>query len=430
MSEESTRKLKERRESALTEHAKRAEEIFEWSKEHGGAHHRVNRYVSRVDQETVGKLTHCIQKELESAIHSDAVPLLAVLAYLQSYDFTNTDEAGRDTLGFSLAVSELDVALHHLDKSPKDALRYLAYRYKMKMYPKEFTLKDFPLVLYVESALACNLMCTMCYQSDPALQKHIIKEAAHRLMSWDLFTKVIDEAVQHNLCAAVFAGRGEPTLNKRFGDMLRYCHDKGILDIKFNTNATKLTEAMVRDWLLIGAPLTIVFSVDAADKKGFEEIRIGANFDQVVENIKMFNRIRVQEFPTSPIRTRISMTLFKDDQDPEAARQLWAPLVDEFTAKNARGEQSGSIYQQDKDGKPKNINPEVRCRVMFDRLYIWCDGTVNPCEDDYLSMLKLGNVKQNSLHELWTGPAMMKLRIAHLNGRKNTCFPCNNCTGY
>lgn len=428
MSEERVRNLKELRNLALTEHDHRAEEIDRWSQEHGGAHHRVNRYISRVTQETVDKLIQCIQKELEAVLNPDAVPLLAVFSYLQSYDFTNTDEAGRDALGFSLAVSELDVALHHLDKNSKDALRYLAYRYKTKMYPKEFTIKDFPMVLYVESALACNLMCIMCYQSDPTLQKYI-KGSEHRLMDWDLFTKVIDEAARYDLCAVVFAGRGEPTLNKRFSDMLRYCRNKGILDIKFNTNATKITETMVRDWLSIGAPLTVVFSVDAADKKGFEEIRIGANFDEVIFNINMFNRIRMKEFPDSPVRTRISMTLFKDDQDPEAARKLWAPLVDEFTAKNARSEQSGSIYLL-KDGNVKDVHPEAKCKVLFDRLYVWCDGTVNPCEDDYMSSLRIGNAYQESLHDLWRGPKMMKLRVAHISGKKNTCYPCNGCSGY
>ena len=202
------------------------------------------------------------------------------------------------------------------------------------------------------------------------------------------------------------------------------------MDIKFNTNATKLTESMVREWLSLNAPLTIVFSVDAADKAGFEAIRIGADFDKVVANIEMFNRIRRDEFPDSPVRTRVSMTLFKDDQDPEAARKLWGSLVDEFTAKNARGEQSGGIYQNGADGNPKNISPAVKCRVLFDRLYVWCDGKVNPCEDDYMSKLAIGNACQSSLKDLWQGPEMMRLRIAHLTGKKNACYPCNGCSGY
>ena len=351
------------------------------------------------------------------------------MSYLKNYDFSSCDEAGRDTQGFSLALSEVEVALNHLAVDPVQALRYLVYRYKIKTYPKEYKVADFPMVLYIESALACNLMCTMCYQSDPVLQKEI-KASPKKAMDWDLYVKLIDEAAQHNLCAVVFAGRGEPTLNRHFTEMLRYAHQKGILDIKFNTNAMTMSEKMVREWLSIGAPLTVVFSVDASDKEGFEAIRIGASFEKVISNIKMFNEIREREFPNTTVRSRISMTLFQESQDPEAARKLWEPLVDEFTAKNARGEQSGSIYQLNADKSHKNLCPMTQCKVLFDRLYIWCDGTVNPCEDDYLSFLRVGNAYQESLYNIWKGPKMMKIRIAHLNGKKNTCYPCNGCTGY
>ncbi|MDO8467182.1 MAG: radical SAM protein [bacterium] len=419
----------ELRKEAVATHDERSEKIFNWAKEHGGVHHRVSRYKTRATPENVQKLIDLISGALEASVRPDASILISVMAYLQKYDPTNTDEAGRDTGGFSLALSEIDVALTHLDDSQEKALRYLAYRYKSKMYPDESRVVDFPTILYVESALACNLMCTMCYQSDKKLVE-VIRSTEKKVMDWDLYQKVIDEGAENGLCAVVFAGRGEPTLNKNFTQMLRYADDKGVLDIKINTNATRLTEQMVRDWLSIGAPLTVVFSVDAADKEGFEAIRLGANFDEVIANIKMFDRIRSEEFPDSPVRTRISMTLFQDSQDPEAARNLWGSLVDEFTAKNARGEQSGSIYQTGIGGQPKNLNPGKKCRVLFDRLYIWCDGKVNPCEDDYLSTLQLGNAYTHTLKSLWGSKEMNTMRIRHMTGCKNKISPCNGCNGY
>lgn len=429
MPDEAKKSIGELRKDAMDHHEERVREILDWSQSHGGVRHRVDRCVTRANAENVKKLIDLIQGTLESRVHPDAATLLAVMAYLQKYDFTNTDEAGRDTKGFSLALSEIDVALTHLDMNPENTLRYFIYRYKAKVYSEENRVGEFPIVLYVEAALACNLMCTICYQSDPKMVA-MIKASDKKIMDWDLYRKVIDEASENGLCAVVFAGRGEPSLNPKFSQMLKYAYDKGIFDIKINTNATKLTEKIAREWLSIGSPLTVVFSVDAADKEGFEAIRLGANFDEVVANIKMFHRIRSDEFPNSPVRTRISMTLCNDSQDPEAARKLWGGLVDEFTAKNARSEQSGSIYQTNLDGKAKNINPARKCRVLFDRLYVWCDGKVNPCEDDYLSYLQIGDAYNQTLKSLWTSPEMMKLRIRHMSGCKNTVNPCNGCMGY
>ncbi|MEK7590510.1 MAG: radical SAM protein [Patescibacteria group bacterium] len=425
MPEKNSSELKVKRKDALSEHDRRAKKIAEWVQGHGGIHIYVNRYISAVNQQTVDMLIDAIKKELETNCVVDSAILLNVMSYLQKYDFTASDEAGYETGDFTLAVSELDVALQHLKLNLKNALKYLTYRYKLKKWANNFFLPDFAPVLHLESSLRCNLMCTMCYQSDSVLQS-MIKESSAKHMKWDLFTKIIDEASALNCCAVVFAGRGEPTLNPRFSEMLKYCHEKGILDIKFNTNAMTMTEKMAREWLSMKTPLTIVFSVDAADKETFEKIRIGASFDKVVNNIKMFNRIRNDEFPDSPVRTRIHMVMFHDKQDVKQAQDFWAPLVDEFSARNANCEQAGNVYQ---DG-PKNVCPGKICRAPFTRFYVWADGTVNPCESDYLSHLQIGSAYSESLRDLWNGPRMMKLRIAHMNGNKNNYYPCNGCSGH
>jgi len=427
MSSDDKDSLKKRREQALVEHDQRAREITQWVKEHKGVKGLVNPYVTSVTPDSVNEIIAAIKQELENGRKEDAHILLNVMSYLQSYDFTTADEAGQNTQGFCLAVSEVGIALRHLRINPKNAMRYLIYRYKFKTLANRLALFDFVPVLHLESTMVCNLRCIMCYQSDPKMQGEI-NSARVKTMPWDLFTKVADEAAARGCCAVVFAGRGEPTLNSRFSDMLRYCHDKGILDIKFNTNVMTLTEAKVREWLSLGSFLTIVFSVDAADKETFEKIRIGADFDKIVSNIRMFNRIRREEFPDSPIRTRVNMVTFRDDQDAEKARAFWSPLVDEFSARNATPEQSGSIYQYGPDGVPLNIAPSKTCSQLFGHLYVWADGTVNPCEDDYLSHLRLGNARTESIYDIWNGPKMMQLRIAHMSGRRSVCHPCNNCS--
>jgi len=419
-------KIKEQRDKALEEHDERAGQISKWVKDRGGARIYVKPYAKNATKESVEELIEAIQNELGTSVHRDSSILLNVARYLLTYDFATIDEAGYETPGFSLALSEVDTALRHLKRNPKNAMRYLAYRYKLKMWANNYMLFDFVPVLHLEAAFNCNLICTMCYQSDPVLQEKI-KAAPVKSMQWDLFTKVIDEAAERGCNAVVFAGRGEPTLNPRFSDMIAYCHKKEILDIKFNTNVMTLDEKKVREWLSLDAFLTIVFSVDAGDKEVFEKIRIGSDFEKILNNIKMFNRIRHDEFPNSPVRTRVNMVLFSEDQNEQQARDLWEPLVDEFSARNANYEQAGSIYQPDKDGSTKNVCPGKVCRVLFTRMYVWSDGSVNPCESDYLSKLKIGDANTDSLYDLWNGPVMMKYRMLHSSGKKNNMKYVQSC---
>ncbi len=429
--------IRRRREEAMAGFEQRAKEAVELINERGRPKLRIKPLIQSTDKEKLDELIAAIEKRLATNVQPEEYSLYNILAHLKTYDLENpsTDEDGFDTNGFELAISELNQVMRFFDSGREEkGIEYLLYRYKIKKFAYKLDTSGFIPLLHLEAATNCNLVCTMCYQSDERL-KELIKEQKVKTMPWELFTKVVDEAYEHGCRGMVFAGRGEPTINPRFTDMLRYCHEKGVLHLKFNTNATYLTEKMAREWLSMNACLIIVFSVDAGDKKVFEEIRIGADFDKVKANVEMFARIRKEEFPNSPVRTRINMVISRPkDQDPEAARVMWAPLVDEFSVQTANAEQAGSTYLNNPDGTPRNVAPDRVCIAPFTRMYVWADGRVNPCENDYLSWLCLGNANTESLHEIWLGNTkheltMRKLRLAFITGKKNCFRPCNNCLG-
>ena len=60
-------------------------------------------------------------------------------------------------------------------------------------------------------------------------------------------------------------------------------------------------------------------------------------------------------------------------------------------------------------------------------MYVWYDGTCNPCDIDYKSELAVGSIKNQTIHEIWHGDKYSKLRNAHEIGKRNSCFPCDRC---
>ena len=60
-------------------------------------------------------------------------------------------------------------------------------------------------------------------------------------------------------------------------------------------------------------------------------------------------------------------------------------------------------------------------------MYVWYDGTVNPCDFDYKSYLKVGNVKNSSLSSICRGNNYGKLRRYHLNDQRHKLYPCDRC---
>ena len=60
-------------------------------------------------------------------------------------------------------------------------------------------------------------------------------------MKLELFKKIIDQANDLGVGAITIASRGEPTLHKDLGEMLKYTKNKeNIFEIKLNTNATNV----------------------------------------------------------------------------------------------------------------------------------------------------------------------------------------------
>lgn len=60
-------------------------------------------------------------------------------------------------------------------------------------------------------------------------------------------------------------------------------------------------------------------------------------------------------------------------------------------------------------------------------MYVWFDGKVNPCDADYKSYLSYGNLKENSIKEIWNSEIIEKTRVSHLNNERNKIDPCNKC---
>ena len=314
---------------------------------------------------------------------------------------TVKDEGNAD---FRLSHQELDWMLRH----PEDKwVDYLSYRYRFKVYPQLRKLTEFPLHLLIEPASICNLRCIMCYQTD---EKFTRNKKHMGLMPWELFTRIVDEACENQCQAITLASRGEPTLHKEFGKMLRYLSDARIMDVKINTNATRLNEKLIHD-ILSSEVSELVFSIDASTKNTYESIRIHGNFDKVVANIEKYNDIRYKHYPKSPTVTRITGVKVNNDQDLEHMSYFWKQRVDHVVIKNAMPR--WDTYEN------AEMNIDTPCTALWERVYVWFDGTINPCDVDYRSFLALGNIREISVREIWKSPAYNELRNKHEEKRRS-----------
>lgn len=344
-----------------------------------------NLEISNKDFELISKILHSYKKKLEGI------------------DLNQND--------YLLKQQEL---LELKNKKGSELIRYLVYRYKYNNYPKLKTIEDYPPNLQIEISSVCNLRCVMCYQKDKTFSSK--SNGFMGYMNFELFKKIIDE-IEGKLEAVTFASRGEPTLNPELEKFLKYSEGK-FLGLKLNTNATILSEKIIN--ILLSSDLeTLVFSIDAANKEMYEKIRVNANFEKILKNLEMFNKIKNKNYKNSKLKVRISGVLINDQQNLEQIKNFYKDLADEFAFVNYNPWESS--YEND-------INDiEDPCTDLWRRIFVWWDGKVNPCDYDYKSTLSVWNAKFMSIKDIWTSDVYQELRNKHLTKNRKKIEPCARC---
>jgi MoaA/NifB/PqqE/SkfB family radical SAM enzyme len=298
--------------------------------------------------------------------------------------------------------------------------RYMEYRMKWVENPKNFILEEAPLHLDIESTNACNLKCPMCPRTALLNDSNENNKFIIGKMDITTFQRLIDEAVEIGVYSVKLNWLGEPLLHPDIVEMVRYAKKKGILDVMFNTNAVLLTEELSRK--LIESNLDkIFFSFDSPNKKTYEQIRIGAKYEETLDNIKTFVGIRNKLQKNSPF-TRVSMVLMeKNKNEYNEFVDLFRNIVDVVAYVEYRAP-FGT------EEKAMNKNKKCACSQLWQRMFIdWSGDCMICCADDRKECV-VGSIHKNTIKEIWKSDEYMKLRNYHKTGDFYKIDICKKCT--
>ena len=301
-------------------------------------------------------------------------------------------------------------------KNTNKIIKYIIFRYKFYIAGKNKINLGYPPYLLIEPVSTCNLRCPFCFQTD----KSFTKKPFMGVIDFDFFKKIIDQADKLETGAITIASRGEPTMHKQYIEMLEYINQKeNIFEIKTNTNGTYLTEKMCHA-IFKNNVTQVVISSDHYIKEDYERLRLGSNFEKVVKNVDMLFNIRKEYYPESFTEIRISGIDNERNLNREKFKNFWIKRCDHVTAGFPL--ERWNTYENE-------ILPNIKdpCENLWDRMYVWFDGKVNPCDADYKSYLSYGSAKEYNLKELWNNKVISKTRKQHTKKNRNKINPCDRC---
>ena len=295
------------------------------------------------------------------------------------------------------------------------------------------------LLLYMDTTAACDLYCVYCQaRSGKALPNELL---------WEERKDVIDQAKNLGCETIHIAGQGEPTIDPLFWDCIRDIRTKRILPLVF-THGMHITDVIARQ--LFDLEVSIIIKVHSFDAKN-QDWLVGVpgyskKRDTVIQNLfnAGFNK-------AGPTRIGIDTVITQQNirEVPDIFR--WARRNNVFpeiktllsahrgASKFVRGKMAvppidiQRLYHdllkidQDEFGYTWVPQPPYvawHCDFYYYHMYVNILGDIMPCVG-FVPEKPLGNIRKNSLEEIWNSSFMMKIRNIdeYLTG---VCADCSN----
>ena len=285
-----------------------------------------------------------------------------------------------------------------------------------------------PFVVFVDPSDACNFKCRFCPTSDRDLMKAVGRP--WKQLSFDLFTKIADDMTK-------FPGKvevlrlykdGEPLLNKRLADMIKYAKDVGAAKrIDTTTNAALLTKEKgkaIADAGLDRINISI-YGVSNEHYKSFSGVNL--EFERVLGNVRDFYEVRgecdmlvkINGDTLTEEEKQTFLDQFGDYADKihiEHIMSCWP----QFELRGLNVNLERGIYGQ-------ALTEVEACPYPFYSLSVNSDGLASVCFLDWGRKLIIGDTKAQCVTEIWRGQKIKEFQKFFLEGKRKEHPVCGSC---
>lgn len=264
----------------------------------------------------------------------------------------------------------------------------------------------FPRRINIETTSICNLDCLMCPTRS--------KARADGTMSMELFQRAADEIAAHGAEIVWLHAWGEPFVDAQLFERIAYIKQyPSIRNVVISTNATLLRGERARR--LAESELdTVVFSLDGVTAETYEAIRRGARFSVVLENVRRFLEARQARGGRGPRAVFQIIAMRETAREIEAFRAYWRPFLQPGDHIHVKSFNTWAGKTADRGFPERGVDFRVPCTAfLWDALTILWNGDVVPCCFDVDGELVIGRFGEQTLEEIWKGPALMELRRRH-----------------
>ena len=264
-----------------------------------------------------------------------------------------------------------------------------------------------PEIVQIESTNLCNAKCVFCPRDE--------MERRQGVMALDLYKKIVDESATLGITHVRVHNYGEPFLDKKLVEKVRYAKERGIAEVGMISNGSLINEEIARGMIEAGLD-AINISVDAGGKEIFEKTRIHLKYDTVINNVKTLVRLR-KELGRKRPRLILSFVRQDNSADEQAFIDEWSQVADKIHITELHN-WAGTLHTKS-DVKYPCYRPWLTFTVLW-------DGRVSLCCADFDGHHILGDLKTQTIAEIWNSQPYLDVRRDHLDhGGPAICQSCD-----
>jgi len=280
---------------------------------------------------------------------------------------------------------------------------------------------NFPRNLQIQTGTGCNADCVFCpygstYDTQPK----------GKMEDW-LFRKIVDESARYRVRRISPYLMNEPFADKHLFERIAYINRANPgARVVITSNGSLLTPPVVDKLLALGDGVhELALSVQGIDKASYElTMRGGMEFERTLANVDHLIRTMRERRLTRP---RLWITMVDTDLiDARKAVAYWQErgVSSRYTRLENRG---GNIGDANSFSRSHDMQYFTSCTRLFKQMYIMFNGDVVLCCTDYSRQEVLGNVRENSLFEVWNGRRAVEIRRQFLSDRIGELTLCGQC---
>lgn len=277
--------------------------------------------------------------------------------------------------------------------------------------------RKYPWGVDIGTTNLCNAACIMCPHS---------KLKKMGTMDMKLYKKIIDNCKKLNIKTITLSFFGEPFLDKGLIEKIKYAKEKG-MNVSFYSNASLLTEELAIKVVDSGLD-SITISFDGYSKETYEKIRKNLKFDVVKKNILNLIETRRRMKRKNPSINLVLVELEENKREIKQFYSEWNKKVDSINIINMRN--WANDIQKEGTKESFHFNKKIKrkpCALIWKKMVVDWNGDVVLCCDDWNHSTILGNLKKQTIEEIWKGEKLRKIREAHVKEEFWKVPLCSGC---